>query len=106
MGYIELPVTLGQGEHRRVRMLQFVVLDVDSPYNAFLGRPALAKFRACIAPSCLLLKFPTKAGTGVMRGDQVSGWACYVAELKMLMKGLNIDSKDALTPPKGARHSN
>ena len=81
-------------------MLQFVVLDVDSPYNAFLGRPALVEFRACIAPWCLLLKFPTEAGTGVMRGDQVSGRACYVAELKMLMKGLDIESKGASPPPK------
>ena len=77
-------------------MLQFVVLDVDSPYNAFLGRPALAEFRVCIAPWCLLLKFPTEAGTGVMRGDQVSGRGCYVAELR-----LNVESKDASSPSKG-----
>ena len=37
VGYVELPVELGQGERRRVRILPFVVLDVDSPYNVFLG---------------------------------------------------------------------
>ena len=84
MGYVELSVTLGEGEHQRVRILPFVVVGIESPYNAFLGRPALAKFRACIAPWCLLLKFPTEAGIGIVRGDQVAARACYVAELKLL----------------------
>ena len=50
IGYVELSVTLGEGERQRVRILPFVVLDIESSYNAFLGQPALAKFRACIAP--------------------------------------------------------
>ena len=37
VGYVELPVELGQGECRRVRILPFIVLDDDSPYNVFLG---------------------------------------------------------------------
>ena len=63
-------------------MLQFVVLEIDSPYNAFLGRPALAEFKAAIAPWWLTLKFPTDHGIGVVQGDQASGRACYVAELR------------------------
>ena len=98
MGYVELPVTLGEGEHQRVRILPFVVLDIESPYNAFLGRPALAKFRACIAPWFLLLKFPTEAGVGIVRGDQVAARACYIAELKLLRKGKDIEIKDASPP--------
>ena len=82
MGYVGLPVELGSGDRTRVRMLPFVVMDVDSPYNAFLGRPALAAFRAALAPWCLTLKFPTDRGVGVVHGDQVSGRACYVAELR------------------------
>ena len=81
-GVTELPMELGVGERRRVRMLQFVVLDIDSPYNAFLGRPALAEFRAAIAPWCLTLKFPTDHGVGVIQRDQAAGRACYVAELR------------------------
>ena len=46
------------------------MMDIDSPYNAFLGRPALAEFRAVIAPWCLTLKFPTDKGVGVVMGDQ------------------------------------
>ena len=82
VGYVELPVELGQGERRRVRILPFVVLDVDSPYNVFLGRPALAEFRAALAPWCLTLKFPTDKGVGIVHGDQAAGRSCYVAELR------------------------
>ena len=55
VGYVELPVELGQGERTRVRILPFIVLDVDSPYNVFLGRPALAEFGVALAPWCLTL---------------------------------------------------
>ena len=57
-------------------------LDIPSPYNAFLVRPALAEFRVAIAPWCLTLKFPTDHGIGVVQGDQAAGRACYVAELR------------------------
>ena len=83
---MELPVELGIGERRRVRLLQFIVLDIASPYNAFLGRPALAEFRAAIAPWCLTLKFPTDHGIGIVQGDQAAGRACYVAELREAQK--------------------
>ena len=81
-GMVELPVELGVGERRRVRMLQCIVLDIDSPYNAFLGRPALAEFRIAIVPWCLTLKFPTDHGIGIFQGDQATARACYVAELR------------------------
>ena len=71
IGVVKLPVRLGSKEHRRVRTLQFTVLNIVSPYNAFLGRPALTEFRAVIAPWCLTLKFPTINGVGVVQGDQV-----------------------------------
>ena len=37
IGMVKLPVRLGSKEHRRVRTLQFTVLNIVSPYNAFLG---------------------------------------------------------------------
>lgn len=99
MGYVDLSVTLGEGDRQRVRILSFVVLDVPTSYNAFLGRPALAKFRAYLAPWCLLLKFPTDAGIGIIRGDQAAARACYVAELKLLRKGGDVETKNASSPP-------
>ena len=82
IGFVELPVELGEGERRRVRILPFIVLDVDSPYNVFLGRPTLAEFRGALAPWCLTLKFPTDNGVGVVHDDQATGRACYAAELR------------------------
>ena len=77
-----------------------MVLDIELSYNAFLGRPTLAKFRACIAHWCLLLKFPTDVGVGIVRGDQVVARACYIAELKLLRKGRDVETKGAFSPPR------
>lgn len=82
VGMVELPVELGVGDRRRVCMLQFVVLDIHSPYNAFMGQPAHAEFRATIAPWCLTLKFLTNNGVGIVHGDQAARHACYVAKLR------------------------
>ena len=62
--------------------MSFIVLDVHSLYNVFLGRPALEEFKAALAPWCLTLKFSTDKGVGVVHGDQATGRACYVAELR------------------------
>jgi len=37
VGYVELLLELGSGDCTRVWMLPFIVLDVNSPYNAFVG---------------------------------------------------------------------
>jgi hypothetical protein len=54
VSFVKLPVELGEGERKRVRILPFVFLDVDSPYNVFLGHLALPEFRAALASWCLL----------------------------------------------------
>ena len=79
---LELPVELGEGERSRIRMLPFIVVDIESPYNCILGRPALADFRATLAPWCLTLKFPTDKGVGVVYGDQPVARMCYYSEWK------------------------
>lgn len=54
-------------------------------YNAFLGRPALAKFRVAIAPWFLTRKFPIENNVGIVQGDQMGGCERYVTELKEAM---------------------
>lgn len=44
-------------------MLQFIVLDINSPYNAFLDRAALTEFSAAISPWCLTFKLPLTTGS-------------------------------------------
>ena len=50
VGYVEFPVELRVGNRSRIRMILFIVVDIDSPYNASISRPALAVFRATLAP--------------------------------------------------------
>lgn len=75
-------------------MLPFIILDVDSPHNAFLSRLALAEFWATLIPWCLTSKFPTDNDVGVLYSDQATGCACYIAELREAQrkeKGKGID---------------
>ena len=46
MGKIWLDVLFGTKENCRCECLLFEVVDLESPYHALLGRPALAKFMA------------------------------------------------------------
>jgi len=66
---------------------EFCILDVQSPYNAILGRPWIHIMRAVSSTHHQLLKYPTPSGMDNKRGDQVmartvaavawkgSGWA-------------------------------
>jgi len=82
VGFVELPTDLDCSDRTRVRMLPFIVLDVNSPHNALLGLSALVEFRAALVPWCLTLKFTTNRSVGVVHEDRVFGQACYVAELR------------------------
>ena len=61
-------------------------MDIDSPYNAFLGRPFLTEFQVNIAPWSLLMKFPIENGIRIVKGDQVSARECYAIEWKNACK--------------------
>jgi len=86
VGTIELMVELGEGMRKVVRKQTFVIVDEFSAYNAFLGRPTLAAFKAILAPWCLTMKFPTESGVGVVKGDQSAGRECYLVEVKEVKK--------------------
>jgi len=79
MGYVELQIELGSGEHTRVRMLHFLVMNVESPPSPqCLSRMT----RVAIALWYLTLKFPTDNGVMVVHDNQAAGRACHVAELR------------------------
>ena len=48
LGQIELPVTFGGRDNFRTESITFDMAHFDLPYNAILGRPALAKFMAVV----------------------------------------------------------
>ncbi|CAL1400208.1 unnamed protein product [Linum trigynum] len=68
IGRVCLPVTLGDGDQRVTRAIDFGIVDCPSPYNAILGRPLLALFNGVASTCHQTLKFIAPQGVGVARG--------------------------------------
>jgi hypothetical protein len=62
MGRIELEVLFGGRDNHRREPIWFEVVDLNSPYHALLGRPALAKFMAVPYYAYLKMKLPGPRG--------------------------------------------
>jgi hypothetical protein len=75
LGSIALPVTFGTEENFRTENVQFDVAEVNLPFNAIIGRPALYQFMAIAHYGYLVLKMPSLAGVLTMRGDRVAALA-------------------------------
>jgi hypothetical protein len=72
---IALPVTFGTEENFRTENVQFDVAEVNLPFNAIIGRPALYRFMAIAHYGYLVLKMPSPAGVLIMRGDHPAALA-------------------------------
>jgi hypothetical protein len=72
LGSITLPVTFGTEENFRTENVQFDVAEVNLPFNAIIGRPALYRFMAIAHYGYLVLKMPSPAGLLTMRGDHAA----------------------------------
>ncbi|XP_071906051.1 uncharacterized protein [Coffea arabica] len=81
-GMITLMVTIGQAPKCRTIPVNFVVVKQQSPYNVFLGRPALNALRAILSTLHLSVKFPTPGGVAEVHGDPEVVRACYLAMLR------------------------
>jgi hypothetical protein len=71
MGSIQLEVLFGEKDNFHHEPVWFEVLDLNNPYHALLGRPALAKFMAVPHYAYLNMKFP--GPHGVCREDEYLG---------------------------------
>ncbi|PKI74778.1 hypothetical protein CRG98_004796 [Punica granatum] len=58
LGSISLPIVLGKEPQRVNWMVNFLVVDLLSGYNAIMGRPRLNAIRAVASTFHLKLKFP------------------------------------------------
>jgi hypothetical protein len=79
MGKIRIDVMFGNRDNCRVENLMFEVVDLDSPYHALMGRPALAKFMASTHVAYLKMKMPGPRGVITIIGDYKRSMACATA---------------------------
>jgi hypothetical protein len=79
MGKIRIDVMFGGRDNCRVENLMFEVVDLESPYHALLGRPALAKFMASTHVAYLKMKMPGPKGVITIIGDYKRSMACATA---------------------------
>jgi hypothetical protein len=68
MGRIQLEVLFGEKDNYRREPIWFEVVDLNSPYHALLGRPALAKFMAILHYAYLKMKLPSPRGVITITG--------------------------------------
>jgi hypothetical protein len=85
IGIIPLPVTAGTTPRLSTVILDFLVINRPSAYNAIIGRPALNKLRAATSTYHLMMKFPTEERVGVVRGDQLVARRCYNISMKKIL---------------------
>ena len=83
IGKVRLEVLFGTAKNFRREPIWFEVVDLNSPYHALLGRPALAKFMAVPHYAYLKLKIPSPAGIITVAG-------CYKKSLECAATGSKI----------------
>ena len=58
-------------------MVDFLLDDQPSAYNAIIGRPTLYVIHMIVSTSHLAMKFPAGDLVGKVRGDQEEARQCY-----------------------------
>jgi hypothetical protein len=102
VGIIFLPVTFGTEVNFRTENVQFEVAQVNLPFNAIIGRPALYRFMAVTHYGYLVLKMPSPAGVLTVQGDQTAVVAA-VQKLHALAAGLAPAADTEVSDPSPSR---
>ncbi|GKV09734.1 hypothetical protein SLEP1_g21190 [Rubroshorea leprosula] len=76
-GVITFPIYVGSEPRFRMASVSFLVVKMESAFNAILGRATLCELKAVISQPHLCMKFPTPLGVGVLKGNQKMARACY-----------------------------
>jgi hypothetical protein len=83
IGKIMIDVLFGEKAHFRREPIWFEVVNLDSPYHALLGRPALAKFMAVPHYAYLKMKMPGPKGIITITGDYQKSLMCATASSRL-----------------------
>jgi hypothetical protein len=84
MGRIQLEVLFGEKDNLRREQIWFKVVDLNSPYHALLGYPALAKFMAIPHYVYLKMKLPGPHGVITIMGCYKKSMECAKASSKLV----------------------
>ncbi|GKV46509.1 hypothetical protein SLEP1_g53490 [Rubroshorea leprosula] len=76
-GVITLPIYVGTEPRFRMASVSFLVVKMESAYNAIIGRATLCKLKAVISQPHLCMKFPTPQGIRMLKGNQKMARAYY-----------------------------
>ncbi|XP_038687492.1 uncharacterized protein LOC119986871 [Tripterygium wilfordii] len=94
-GIISLPVTLRTYPQTIMHMVDLLVVDMKTPYNAIIGRSLLHKLQVVVSTYHLKIKFPTSYGVGEVKRDQKLARMMYYTDLKDKKKAtISISSLD------------
>ncbi|KAL2461595.1 reverse transcriptase [Abeliophyllum distichum] len=92
-GQISLVVELGLPPcHRRI-IADFVIVDLQSNYNAIMGRPILNELKAAASIYYYAIKFSTLHGVGVVRGSQLVVRGCNINFSRLGIDMLHVDAE-------------
>jgi hypothetical protein len=75
LGRIALPVTFGIEENFRMENVVFDIAEVNLPFNAIIGRPAMYRFMAIAHYGYLVLKMPSPTGVLTVQGVRAAALA-------------------------------
>ncbi|GKV04877.1 hypothetical protein SLEP1_g16974 [Rubroshorea leprosula] len=76
-GVITFPIYVGSEPHFRMASVNFLVVKMESAFNAILGRATLCELKVVVSQPHLCMKFPTPQGVGVLKGNKKMARACY-----------------------------
>jgi len=84
-GYVDLHTKFdGTDRGHRTILVRYLIVDVNTSYNALLGRPSLNKLGAIVSTPHLAMKFPSeRRGVVTVYADQCTARECYVASLRL-----------------------
>ncbi|GLU06364.1 hypothetical protein SLE2022_234040 [Rubroshorea leprosula] len=68
-GVIALSIYVGAEPRFRMALVNFLVVKMESAFNAIIGRATLCKLKVVISQPHLCMKFPTPQGVGVLKGN-------------------------------------
>jgi hypothetical protein len=101
LGHIYMPVTFGTPKNYRTEFLRFKVESFDCGYNAIIGRPGLAKFKAIPHYSYMILKMPGPQGIITVHSDFQGTAECFRGAIQATLttRPPTISSTQANTKP-------